>query len=71
MEVEEILVPCKPLQMEISLDSSFKTPRIETLEQEQNHQTLEEDHKEFHDAQEGKEKNKTREPELTKTQQKR
>ena len=34
IEVEEILVPCKPLRMEISLDGSFETPRIEIFEQE-------------------------------------
>ena len=51
MRVEEVLVPCQPLlRMEISLDSGFETPRMETLEQERKHETLEEENKEFHDA---------------------
>ena len=32
MRIDEIPVPCMPLQMEISLDGSFETPRIETIE---------------------------------------
>ena len=55
--------------MEISLDGSFETLRIETTEREQNHQTLDYENK---DAQEKKKKqNKTQEPEWSKTQQKR
>ena len=71
MRVEEVLVPCQPLRMEISLDSSSEASRMETLEQEQNHETLKEENKEFHDAQEGKEQDKTQELKLSKTQQKR
>ena len=44
---------------------------MKTLEKEQKHETLEEENKEFHDAQVGKEKNKTQELEWSKTQQKR
>ena len=68
MRVDEILVPCMPLQMEISLDGSSKTLRMKTLEKEQKHETLKEENEEFCDAQEGKEQNKTRELELSKTQ---
>ena len=61
MKVKEIPIPCMPLQMEISLDGSFETPRKMRIKEEQNHQTLKEENKEFFDAQEGKEKNKTHE----------
>ena len=44
---------------------------METLEQERKHESLEEENKEFHDAQEGKEQDKTQELKLSKTQQKR
>ena len=68
MRVEEVLAPCQPLRMEISLDSNSETPRMETLEQERKHESLEEENKEFHDAQEGKEQDKTQELKLSKTQ---
>ena len=42
MRVDEIPIPCLPLQMEISLDSVSKTPRNVEIEEEKNHQTLEE-----------------------------
>ena len=42
--------------------------KIETIEREKNHQTLKEENEEFHDAQEEKEPNKTRELEWSKTQ---
>ena len=57
--------------MEILLDGSSKTVRIETVEREQNHQTFNDENEEFHDAQEEKEQNKTQKPEWSKTQQKR
>ena len=59
MRVDEIPIPCMPLQMKISLDGNFETPRMETIEREQKHATLKEENKEFHDAQEGNEQNET------------
>ena len=68
MRVEDIPIPCMPLWMEISLDGSFETLRMETIEGKQKHETLKEENKEFHDAQEVKEQNKAQELELSKTQ---
>ena len=68
MRVDEIPVPCMPLQMEISLNGSSKTLRVETIEREQNHQTLKDENKEFHESQEEKEQNETQELELSKFQ---
>ena len=68
VRIEEIRVPCKPLQMKISLDGSSKTLRVKTLEKEQKYETLKEGNEEFHDAQEGKEQNKTQESVWSKTQ---
>ena len=44
-----------PLQMEISLDGSFETLRMETIEEEKKYETLKEENEEFHDTQEEKE----------------
>ena len=71
MRTDEILVPCMPLQMKISLDCSSKTSRNVEIEEEQNYQTLKEENKEFFDVQEEKEIEEPRELELFKTQQKR
>ena len=71
MRADEISVPCMPLQMEISLHGSFETSRKMRIKEEQNHQTLKEENKEFFDAQEEKEREESRESELSKTQRKR
>ena len=70
MRADEISIPCMPLQMEISLDNSFETSRKVRIEEEQNHQTLEEENKKFYDAQDKKKLKKPWELELSKTQQK-
>ena len=55
MRADEILVPCMPLQMEISLDGSLETSRKMRIEEEQNHQSFKEENKELFDTQEEKE----------------
>ena len=71
MRADEIPIPCMPSQMEISLDGSLETLSNDKINEEQNHQTIKEENKEFFDAQEEKEPNKTKESKLSKTQKKR
>ena len=57
MRLDEILVSCMPLRMEISLDSNFETSINEKPIKEQNDQTLKEPKKEFYDAHKEDEQN--------------